>query len=186
MLLLFSGLAPGLTLAATTVVVVRHAEKALEPGNRDPALSEAGLERARELARVLGETPIAAVYSSDYRRTRQTAAPAARRAGVEVLLRDPRDPDALRDEILRDHRGGVVLVVGHSNTVPGLLASLGVEDPPALGDDQYSDCFIVVVPDCPDDQGENGDRRAASTLVHLRYGDRSGDRSEEKEDQGSP
>ena len=150
--------------AETTVVVVRHAEKRIEPGNHDPMLTEAGAERAEALARLLKDIPIAAVYSSDFNRTRSTAAPTARQAGVEVLLRDPGDPDALRDEILRDHRGGAVLVVGHSNTVPRMLVSLGVEEPPAIADDQYDDCFIVLIPDDPDATD------AEPTLLHLHYG----------------
>lgn len=156
---------PGRAPAATTVVVVRHAEKVDEPGNRDPELSEAGVERAVGLTRLLRDVPLSAVYSSDYIRTRKTAEPVAAHAGVQVLLRDPREAAALRDEILRDHPGGVSLVVGHSNTVPLMLGALGVADPPAIAEDQYDDYFIVVIPD------EAG---AAPTLLHLHYGENSG------------
>jgi phosphohistidine phosphatase SixA len=149
----------------TTVVVVRHAEKRIEPENRDPMLTSNGLVRAETLAGVLKDVGIEGVYSSDYHRTRLTAAPTALQAGVETVLYDPRDSDGLRDAILRDHRGGTVLAVGHSNTVPALLASLGVEDPPKIGDDQYDDCFFVLIPDQPVAGG------AETALIHLHYGE---------------
>jgi broad specificity phosphatase PhoE len=156
---------PGLAPAATTVVVVRHAEKVEEPGNRDPELSGAGVERAVVLTRLLRDVPLSAVYSSDFIRTRKTAEPVAEQAGVAVLLRDPREAAALRDEILRDHPGGVSLVVGHSNTVPLVLGALGVTDPPEIAEDRYDDYFVVVIED------EAG---AAPTLLHLHYGEVSG------------
>ncbi len=155
------------TFGVTTVVVVRHAEKVIEPENRDPVLTEEGVERAQALARLLSDVPIQAVYSSSYQRTRLTAAPAAKQAGVEVRIRDPRDSGGLRDEILKGHSGGAVLVVGHSNTVPSVLAALGIENPPAIADDAYDDCFLVLVPD----EGEEGE----SFLLHLHFGKNSGD-----------
>ena len=151
--------------AATTVVVVRHAEKVDEPGNRDPELSEAGAERVEALTRLLRDVPLSAVYSSDFKRTRKTAEPVAEQAGVEVLLRDPREAVTLRDEILRDHRDGAALVVGHSNTVPMMLSALGVAEPPAIADDQYDDCFVVWIPDEAD---------AAPTLLRLHFGEEAG------------
>ena len=101
--------APSAAMGMTTVVVVRHAEKVIDPENRDPLLTEAGVGRAHALARLLGDVPIAAVYSSSYQRTRLTAAPAAKQAGVEVQIRDPRDSAGLRDEIFKEHAGGAVL-----------------------------------------------------------------------------
>lgn len=156
--------APSDAFGVTTVVVVRHAEKVIEAENRDPLLTDAGNERAEALARLLRDVPIEAVYSSSYKRTRLTAAPAAKQAGIEVRIRDPRDSEGLRDEILEEHAGGAVLVVGHSNTVPSVLAALGIEDPPAIADDAYDDCFLVLVPE----EGE-------PALLHLHYGAISAD-----------
>lgn len=137
----------GPAVAATTVVVVRHAEKVNDPTNRDPELSEAGVERAAALARTLADLPVTGVYSSGYIRTKETARPTAELFGLEVEVRDPRDSQGLSDEILRERSGECVLVVGHSNTVPAMLAALGVADPPALSESDYDDLFIVRVPD---------------------------------------
>lgn len=149
-------------MAATTVIVVRHAEKLHEPQNRDPALSDAGIERVAALGVLLLDVPLDAVYSSDYQRTRGTAEPLARRSGVEVRLHDPRDSVGLAARITREHAGETVLIAGHSNTVPMMLAALGVEDPPALTEQEYDSCFVVVLPDDGSD--------AAPTMLRLRYG----------------
>ncbi|MCB9848209.1 MAG: histidine phosphatase family protein [Phycisphaeraceae bacterium] len=155
---------PDTVSAETTVIVVRHAEKVVEPGNRDPALTDAGRARAEALALLLRDVSLDAVYSSGYERCMATAAPAAARAGVEVEIRDPGASGALREEILRDHGGGTALVVGHSNTVPAMLSALGVADPPAIADWQYDDAFVVRI---ADEQEEGG---ASPTVLHLHYG----------------
>ncbi|RPE81172.1 SixA phosphatase family protein [Vulcaniibacterium tengchongense] len=109
---------------ATTFVLVRHAEKARD-GSDDPPLTEAGHARAARLARWLERAPLRAVYATDYRRTRQTAAPAAQRHRLPVLGYDAkRPPGEFAAELRRAHAGGTVLVVGHSNTVPALAAAL--------------------------------------------------------------
>src|SRR5512138_1440345 len=72
---------------ATTFVVVRHGEKASDT-DRDPDLSAAGLERAQALARHLDGAGLVAVYTSDYRRTRQTVAPSARAHALDAVAYD--------------------------------------------------------------------------------------------------
>ena len=103
--------------------LVRHAEK--EATGSNPHLSSAGSQRAGQLATLLSGAGIEAVLSSDYHRTRQTAAPLARRLDVEIEMYDPSDMPALA-ATLRE-RGGRVLVVGHSNTTPELAELLGGE-----------------------------------------------------------
>lgn len=104
------------------VVLVRHAEKAEEPAD-DPPLSPAGEARALELARALADAGITRIHASDFRRTRDTAAPLARLLGIEVELYDPRDLSGLAAR-LRDLPGRH-LVVGHSNTTDRLSGLLG-------------------------------------------------------------
>src|SRR5215213_9019578 len=70
--------------AATTIILVRHAEKAVST-SADMALSEAGAARANELARVLGGARIGAIYTTQYLRTRQTVAPLAKALGIEPV-----------------------------------------------------------------------------------------------------
>lgn len=103
------------------VFLVRHAEKTAD--KTDPALTVAGQVRARALAdRLVGES-IEHIHSSDYIRTRETAAPLAARLGLEIELYDPRDLPALAAKLKAE--GGRHLVVGHSNTTPPLVELLG-------------------------------------------------------------
>ena len=115
--------APGIVLAgeaATVVFLVRHAEK---DKGEDPRLSLAGKDRAAVLAAMLRHSGVQRVFSSDYRRTRDTAAPVAAALGVEIEFYDPRKLDELA-AILKT-AGGRHLVVGHSNTTPELVTLLG-------------------------------------------------------------
>lgn len=120
-----------------TVMLVRHGEKAAgDP--QDPALSGAGEASARRLAALLHDARVDAVYSSPYRRTRQTAEPTATDHGLQVLTYDPARPATELAETLRQAPdGGTVLVVGHSNTVPALAAALCRCDVPPMADTEY-------------------------------------------------
>ncbi len=126
---------------ATVVYLVRHAEKVDD--SADPDLSAAGRARAAELARVLNEAGITAVFSSEFTRTRRTADPLATARGLTVEIYDPRDP-AATVHTLRS-RGGRILVVGHSNTVPGLVLALGGGPVSAITDSEYDRLYIVVL-----------------------------------------
>ena len=128
-----------------TFLVVRHAEKATDPGSpRDPPLSAAGEARARALATRLSATPLVAVYATPWRRTRDTAAAAAAAHRLAVRSEDPPDDATAYARTLRArHRAGTVLIVGHSNTVPALVAALCDCDAPALGDADYGDLFLI-------------------------------------------
>ena len=138
----------------TTVILVRHAEKAGPSG--DVPLSEIGKQRAIELARVLSGTHLDAIYTTPYHRTRQTAAPVATPRHLDPIEVKPEDTVA---RIRKDHLGKTVLVVGHSNTVPNTLKQLGIPEPPEIPDSAYDDLFIVTL-------GEAFEPR----LVTLRYG----------------
>lgn len=110
--------------SSTTFVLVRHAEKAADDP-RDPGLTDAGKARAARLAASLADAPLRAVYATAYRRTRDTAGPAAAAHGLQVLIQDAREPAADFAARLRAaHGAGTVLVVGHSNTVPAVAAAL--------------------------------------------------------------
>lgn len=126
---------------ATVIYLVRHAEKVDD--SADPDLSDAGRIRAAELARVLGAAGVTAVFSSDFKRTRQTAEPLAEALGLTIATYDPRDPAATAS-MLRS-RGGRTLVVGHSNTVPGLVVALGGGPVNAIEDSEYDRLYIVVL-----------------------------------------
>lgn len=103
------------------VYLVRHAEKA--DTSRDPDLSQEGKQRAQDLIHTLGDAGIENIYSSDYIRTRETAAPLAKRLGLEIQIYDPRDLESIANKL--KELGGIHLVVGHSNTTPNLCSILG-------------------------------------------------------------
>lgn len=100
----------------TTFILVRHAEKSND-GTDDPQLSDEGRERANRLAFMLQGTPLTAVYSTDYKRTRTTVQSVADAQHLEVNVYEAFNPEVIK-EITDSHRGGTVLVSGHSNTTP--------------------------------------------------------------------
>jgi TonB family protein len=128
----------------TTVILVRHAEKGPAPPN-DPVLSAEGRQRAKRLARMFGNTPISAIYTTPFARTRATAAPlAAARAltPVEVTA----TPTYARDILarMRDQRGGTFVVVGHSDTTREVLRAFGFSDAPEIPETEYDNLFILT------------------------------------------
>jgi len=147
----------------TTVILVRHAEKA--DGSRDPDLSESGIARATELARVLADVEVHALYASQFRRTQQTLDPVGerRKLPVEVFPVESQDVPAyarrLAGRLLDAYAGKTVLVAGHSNTVPTLIEALGIASAPSIDESDYDDLFLVFVE-------PGGDAR----LLHLHFG----------------
>ena len=164
-LALFAVLNAGHALAADQVIfLVRHAERAPTPAGQpnrnmmgeDPPLSEAGQQRALKLAALLASADVKHIFTTEYQRTRQTAAPAAERWNVKPVMSAARDPDPLVEQMTK--ATGNVLVVGHSNTVPDLLKRLGVKQAITIPDSEYDNLFVVVRP-----------ATGEPTLIRLRY-----------------
>jgi len=138
------------TADATTVIVIRHAEKELG-AVADPPLTPAGQARAESLVRMFGDGKtvghIDAIYVSPALRNRLTAAPLAARLGLDAIVAPADDPAGLARRVLREHGGGRVLIVGHSDTVPAIVEALdrNAKIPP-LDDDEYGTMYIVTVP----------------------------------------
>jgi broad specificity phosphatase PhoE len=128
--------------AQRAVLLVRHAEKADD--GKDPALSREGEARAEALAGALRDAGVTAIVTSEYRRCVQTAAPLARALGVTPYVVPARDVAGLVALLREKHGDGVVLVVGHSNTIPAILRALGHEGDAAIPDDRYGDVFVVT------------------------------------------
>lgn len=129
----------------TIVYLVRHAEKITgENAGRDPALTNEGEARAEILAGLLREENITKIFSSDYIRTRKTAAPTAEMSGVEIEIYDPRDLLTLASLI--QEAKGHILVVGHSNTIPETVAALGgVGGSPIFEKSEYDRLYVVTI-----------------------------------------
>jgi broad specificity phosphatase PhoE len=137
------------------ILLVRHAETAPD-GTRDPTLSPEGERRAAELARLLADAGLDAVYSTDYARTRTTARAVADAVGLAVEPYDPRRLDEMAARLRQ--AGGTRLVVGHSNTTPALVSALGGEPGPPIHEDEHGRLYILYL---------EADR---TRTVVLRYG----------------
>jgi broad specificity phosphatase PhoE len=150
--------------AERVIFVVRHAERAAvtdpEASKRmmadDPPLTPAGQARAARLATMLASAGITQIYTTEFQRTRQTAAPLATALKITPVMAPAKDPAPLVAQLMKGK--GNALVVAHSNTLPDLLRRLGVKEGVTIADDEYDDLFIVI-------------RRVgeASTLIRLKY-----------------
>ncbi|MDQ2090899.1 phosphoglycerate mutase family protein [Marimonas arenosa] len=141
-------LAAGLALLATVdaraqdaVLVIRHADKA---GGDDPALTDKGREQAASWARMFKDAGIEAVFTSDARRTRETGGIIGATLGVPTVEIDRNDIQSLIGRVSEDHSDGVVLIVGHSETIPSILTELGHFDMVHVGASDFTSLFVVT------------------------------------------
>lgn len=154
-IIIYTAIAVGLawffeSQATTTVIFVRHAEEAASPAD-NPGLSAAGKQRAAELARQLVDADVVAgidaIYSTSYRRTEETVQPVATALNLPITPYDASNTETIMDEIVREHKGKIVLVVGHSNTVPALIGNMGAsKNVPEINENEYDNIYIVSVP----------------------------------------
>jgi broad specificity phosphatase PhoE len=138
--------------ATTTVIFVRHAETdaAMQAGG-DPPLNAQGRMRAEALADFLQDVDVIrsvnAIYASDKRRTQETAAPLAKRIGLQVEIDDPYQVERFIREVLREHKGEIVLIVTHSDVIAPLIDELhGSKRLPKIAPDEYDNVYIVTIP----------------------------------------
>lgn len=141
-----------------TFIVIRHAEKVDE--SRDPDLSEAGRVRAAQLATLLRRRRPDALYTTGFQRTRQTLAPLSQALGTLPRTYDARQPaEAFAAALKGAHPRGTVVVAGHSNTVPAIVAALcGCATAP-MRDSEFDRLSIVRL-----------DARGNAELQVTRYG----------------
>ena len=143
----------------TTVILVRHAEKKIEPNNQDPDLAPEGVERAQEIARVFGEAGINAIYATQLKRTQQTVKPLSDRTGVQITVVEASKPDQIVNQIQTTNRGQTVFVAGHNNTVPAIVSSLSGDTYPVIPESEYDNLYIVTIY-----------RFGKAKVLKLRYG----------------
>ncbi|MFP5246238.1 MAG: phosphoglycerate mutase family protein [Thermoanaerobaculia bacterium] len=148
------------TLAAKTVIFVRHAEKG--PGEPDPQLSDAGHARAQELARVLADAKIGTIYVTQYHRTQDTATPLAQQLGLTPKVvkagKEHNYAKTMVEEIRKD-ASEIILVVSHSNSTVDVMRELGVRELPTIPESQFDSLFVCTL-------RENG----PPSMVALRFG----------------
>lgn len=149
------------------VFLVRHAERADDAGTDpamamhpvpqdDPSLSAAGRERAMVLARMLRDVKLTRIYTTDYRRTRETVAPTSEATGLAVAIYDASDPEGFASQLRMTP--GRYLVVGHSNTTPALVEALGGDPGEPIGSLEYDRLYILTL------------RGSSVSTVVLRFG----------------
>ncbi len=144
-LLLLTFVAFSSASAEPFVLIVRHAEKIDNSG--DAELSPAGRARAQVLARILRDAHITAIFTSERKRTQATAAPLAKSIGVAPTIVPGKDYTTLVSKLR--HAQGAALVVGHGDTIPGIIKALGVDTLVQIPDDDYTDLFIIALQEKP-------------------------------------
>jgi len=143
--------------AGKVIYLIRHAEK-IDGGGQDPPLSSVGAARAARLAEMLTDEPLAAVYVTPTRRSRDTGRPTAQANGIPLTEYAPLDTDAVIRQICELPAGSRCLVVAHSNTVPSLLHGLGGPEIADLTEMEFDRFFAIVL-----------NPEAESRVLHLRY-----------------
>ena len=161
------------------LVLVRHADKAAQPAD-DPTLTAAGAKRAQDLAATLRNAGVTAIITTQLRRTRETAQPLATALGVvpevvsvgqRALVSNPVTGAQLPPEVVSERaeyiklleravrgRSGVVLVVGHDWSAPGLISSLGGPQLPNICSSVYDNLFVLTF------------AKRKANLIQARYG----------------
>ena len=137
---IFFAFSLALAAAQSTIFLVRHAEKASDGDAKDPNLSEAGRARAEALAVVLKDAKITSIYATEFKRTQQTAAPTAKLTQLPVTIVPAKEMETLVAKLKSSE--GNVLVVGHSNTIPDILHSLGSPETITIKDEDYDNLFV--------------------------------------------
>jgi broad specificity phosphatase PhoE len=131
----------------TVVLLLRHAEKAAAPA-ADPPLTSEGTARAARLIHLAKDSGARTIYATEFLRTQQTVQPLAAQLGIAVTTRPAADVDGLVADI-RDHRRGeVVVVAGHSNTIPQIIQKLGGGTVPDIADSDFDNLYVLTIPCC--------------------------------------
>jgi len=154
-IVLYTAIAIGLawffeSQATTTIIFFRHAEQTSHD-EADPPLSEAGQRRVAELTRQLVYADVVAgidaIYSTPYLRSLETARPLADQLDLPINSYAADDTEEILDTILKNHKGKIILVIGHGNTLPVLIANLGASKKvPAIDQNEFDNIYIISIP----------------------------------------
>jgi broad specificity phosphatase PhoE len=148
--------APGVCAAQEAIFVVRHAERA--DASADSELSPAGEARAARLAAMLKDAGVTRIYTTELKRSIQTVAPLAAALHLTPTVLEADDHKALLAKVRAASPRDRLLIVGHSNTLPKVLAALGVKPAITIADTEYDNLFVVIPR-----------AGAAPRLLRLRY-----------------
>lgn len=138
-----------------TIFLVRHAEK--NSAAPDPGLSPEGQKRAECLATMLKDAGIKHIYVTDAKRTQETAAPLAKDLKLTPAIIPAKDPNSMIRDLTYAGAGNI-LAVGHSNTLPFILARMKAGTIPPIGENEYDRMYVLTVME-----------GATSTMATLHY-----------------
>lgn len=125
---------------SVTIYLVRHAEKQTD-GTKNPSLTQQGQQRAEKLAQMLKLNNIKRIFSTQYKRTMQTALPLSKQLKIDIEFYDPRKLLLFANDIktLKEN----ILIVGHSNTTPVLVELLGGKSFGSIKDNEYDRLYVL-------------------------------------------
>jgi phosphohistidine phosphatase SixA len=148
--------------AQSTIFVARHCDRG--PEEPDAALTPIGLQQADELGRLLADAGIQHIYTTELTRTRQTAAPTAKHAGVTPVIVEQKDFDGLIAKVRASLGDGeATLVVGHRSTVPRIVKALSGREITPLASSEFTRLLVITL--FPDGR---------ISVVTLRFGTKTG------------
>lgn len=132
--------------AQPTLILVRHAELEGQQMVSPPEtpLSDEGRARAERLAQLLAPAAVARIYATDLARTQQTAEPLARAKSVPVTVFAKKDTERLVQALRQQDGDGVALVIGHSDTLPAILAAVGGPTDLKIGTREFGSIYVVT------------------------------------------
>ena len=127
----------------STIYLIRHAEKVrTNKSDRDPKLNEKGILRALNWKEYFLDKEITKIYSTNYKRTLETVKPFQEAIGLATILYSPSSIDY--KDFISSNKGEVVLVVGHSNTIPNFVNELINDQVYAQIDDLNNSNLYIV------------------------------------------
>ena len=147
-LFVLSLLMPAPAAAQKLVILARHAERAdggamSGTAEKDPPLSKAGEARAAKLAAMLADSAVTAIFATEFKRTQDTAKPLAAKLGLTVQAIPADNTSELVARIRKQHADGIVLIVGHSDTVPAIIKAFGGPGV-TIPDNEFDNLFVLA------------------------------------------
>ena len=125
------------------IYLIRHAEKdRSDPLNKNPHLNEKGIERSLLWNGYFENKEVNSIYSTNYNRTIETVLPVSLAKGIKPIIYSASNINY--ESFLKKEKGNTVIVVGHSNTIPGFVNKL-IEDDyyKQINDTVNSNLYIV-------------------------------------------
>jgi 2,3-bisphosphoglycerate-dependent phosphoglycerate mutase len=128
----------------TTFILIRHAEKEND-GTADPDLKPEGVIRAKRIASMFAHTPIDVIYSTNYKRTKNTVTPVADARGLVIQHYEAFKADDI-ESMLQKYSGKTILISGHSNNTPWIANHLtGKKEFTDYAESEYGIILIVSI-----------------------------------------